>query len=134
MVRESRISYRRCLVKLRYFCAVYKYAGNADRGKGYWDIKRKFGVTTHFSEISKLQFGKKWYTSLCILAPFRIFVALLSIKKCIISPQISFWIPIVLAKMLFPHSYKLCKKTSVLVGNVLNEVINLKLCCLCCCL
>ena len=59
MIRESRISYRRCLVKQRYFSAVYKYAGKADLGKGYWDIKRKFGVTTHFSEISKLQFGDK---------------------------------------------------------------------------
>ena len=58
-----------------YFLSVYKYAATADRGKGYWDIKRKFGATTHFSEISKLQFRKKWYTSLCILAPFRIFVA-----------------------------------------------------------
>ena len=33
--------------------------GNADLGKDYWNPKRKLGVTMHFSEISKLQFGKK---------------------------------------------------------------------------
>ena len=33
--------------------------GKADLGKGYWIVKRKLGVTMHFSEIIKLQFGKK---------------------------------------------------------------------------
>ena len=35
------------------------YVGKTDLGKGYWDTKRKLGVTTHFSEMKKLQFGKK---------------------------------------------------------------------------
>ena len=47
------------MLKQRYFCAVFKYAGKADLDKGYWDTKRKLGVTMHFSEIIKLQFGKK---------------------------------------------------------------------------
>ena len=32
----------------KYFCAVYDYAGKADLSKGYWNPKRKLGVTTHF--------------------------------------------------------------------------------------
>ena len=46
-----------------------------DLSKGYWNPKRKLGVTIHFSEIIKLQFGKKCHTLLCILALFRIIVA-----------------------------------------------------------
>ena len=61
--------YRRCLLKERYFCAVYGYAGTADLCKGNWNPKRKLGVTTHFSEIIlKLQFGEKCHTLFCILA------------------------------------------------------------------
>ena len=36
----------------------YDYAGKADLSKGYWNTKRKLGVTTHFPEIIKLQSGK----------------------------------------------------------------------------
>ena len=57
----------------RYFCAVYNYAGKADLWKGYWNPKRKLGVTMYFS--IKLQFGKKLHTLFCILALFRIIVA-----------------------------------------------------------
>ena len=55
---ESRVSLRRCLRKQRYFYAVYNYAGKADLGKAYCNPNRKLGVTMHFSEIIKLQFGK----------------------------------------------------------------------------
>ena len=41
------------------FCAVYDYAGKANIRKGCWNPKRKLGVTTHFSEIINLKFGKK---------------------------------------------------------------------------
>ena len=59
-----------------HFWAVYNYAGKAEFCKGYWDLKRKLGVTTHFSEIIKLQFGKKkCHTLRCILGLFRINVA-----------------------------------------------------------
>ena len=37
---------------------AYDYAGKADLGKGNWNPKRKLGVTTHFSNIIKLRFGK----------------------------------------------------------------------------
>ena len=40
-----------------FFSAVYKYdyAGKADLSKGYWNPKRKLGVTVHFSKIIKQQ-------------------------------------------------------------------------------
>jgi len=41
------------------FCAVYVCVEKADLTKGYQNPKRKLGVTTHFSEIIKLKFGKK---------------------------------------------------------------------------
>ena len=43
----------------RHFYAVYDYAGKEDLRNGYWNPKRKLRVTTHFSEIIKLQSGKK---------------------------------------------------------------------------
>ena len=33
------------------FYAVYGCAGKVDLGKGYWNPKRKLGVTTQFSKI-----------------------------------------------------------------------------------
>ena len=35
-----------------------------------WNPKRNLGVTTHFSEIIKLQFGKESHTYLCNLKLF----------------------------------------------------------------
>ena len=32
---------------------VYDYAGKADGSKGYWNLKRKVGVTRYFSMIIK---------------------------------------------------------------------------------
>jgi len=49
---------------------VYDYGGKADLSKGYQNPKRKLGVTTHFSEIIKLKFGKKLPYILCILTLF----------------------------------------------------------------
>ena len=34
---------------------AYDYAGKADLSKGYWNPKRKLGVTTHFLKIIKQQ-------------------------------------------------------------------------------
>jgi len=42
----------------------------ADLSKDYWDPKSKLGVTTHFSEMIKLKFGKKLPYILCILMLF----------------------------------------------------------------
>ena len=39
------INYGRCLLIPKYFCAVCDYAGRADLSKGYWNPKRKLGVT-----------------------------------------------------------------------------------------
>jgi len=52
------------------FCAAYDYVGKADLSKGYQNPKRKLGVTTHFSGIIELKFGKKLPYILCILTLF----------------------------------------------------------------
>ena len=69
---DTRISYmyRRCLLIQGYFCAVQNYAEKAELSQCSWYPKRKLGVTTHFSEIIKLQFGKERHTLLCILKLF----------------------------------------------------------------
>ena len=69
--RDTRISYG-CLLTQRYFCAKLK---KAELSKCFWYPKRKLGVTMHFSEIIKLQFGKKTHTFVCILQLSRIIVA-----------------------------------------------------------
>ena len=49
--------------------------------------ERKLGVTMHFSEIIKLQFGKKKrHRLLCILLVFRIIVAYLSLNNAWLPP------------------------------------------------
>jgi len=55
---------------LQYFCAVYDYVKKEDLSKGYQNPKRKLGVTTHFSEVTELKFGKKLPYILCILTLF----------------------------------------------------------------
>jgi len=54
----------------QYFCAVYAYVQKADLSEGYQNPKRKLKVTTHFSEIIELKFGKKLPYILCILPLF----------------------------------------------------------------
>jgi len=46
------------------------FVENADLSKDYWNPKRKFGVTTHFSEIFELKIGKKIPYILRILKNF----------------------------------------------------------------
>ena len=66
-ISTTRISYRRCLLIQGYFCAVQNYAEKAELSKCSWYPKKKKGVTMHFSEKIKLQFGKEHHTLLCIL-------------------------------------------------------------------
>ena len=68
--RDTWISYRRCLLIQGYFCAVQNYAEKAEFSKCSWYPKRKLGVTTHFSEIIKLEVGKERHALLCILKLF----------------------------------------------------------------
>ena len=68
--RDTRISYRRCLLIQGYFCAVQNYAEKAELCKCSLYPNRKLGVTTHFSEKIKLQFGKERHKLLCILKLF----------------------------------------------------------------
>ena len=49
---------------------VQNYAKEAELSKCYQYPKRKLGVTMHFSEIIKLEFGKEHHTLLCILNLF----------------------------------------------------------------
>ena len=64
--RDIQVSYRICPLIQQYFCAVYDYVEKVDLSKGYQNPKRKLGVTTHFSEIIELKFGKKLPYILCI--------------------------------------------------------------------
>ena len=57
------------------FLCGFNCAEKAELSKWFWYSKRKLGVTMHFSEIIKLQFGGKRHTVLCILLFFRIIVA-----------------------------------------------------------
>jgi len=56
---DIRVSQGICPPIQQYFRAVYDYVEKADLSKGYQNPKRKLGVTTHFSEIIELKFGKK---------------------------------------------------------------------------
>ena len=49
---------------------VQDYAEKEELSKCSWYPKRKLGVTTHFSEIIKLEFGKERHTLLCIVELF----------------------------------------------------------------
>ena len=59
-----------CLLIQGYFCTVQNYVEKAELSKCSWYPKRKLGVTMHFSDIIKLQFGKERHTVLCILKLF----------------------------------------------------------------
>ena len=80
--RDTRISYGWCLLIQGYFFVFQNYAEKEELSKCSWYLKRKLGVTTHFSEIIKLQFiGKERHTLLCILKLFTNIVDLLSSKN-----------------------------------------------------
>ena len=49
-IRETVISLGRRQLIQRHFCVTYGYVGKEDLSKGYLNRRRKFGVTTHFSE------------------------------------------------------------------------------------
>ena len=61
-----------CIITLiqGYSCAVEDYGEKAEQSKCSWYPKRKLGVTMHFLEKSKLQFGNEHHTLLCILKVF----------------------------------------------------------------
>ena len=61
----------------------------AELSKSRWYPKRKFGVTLHFSEIIKLQFGENAIHCFVLYCSFRIIVASLSLKNAW-SPTIFF--------------------------------------------
>ena len=56
---------------MRDLCVIYDCVKKADLSKGYRNSKRKLGVSTHFSEIIELKFGKKLSNILCILTLFK---------------------------------------------------------------
>ena len=64
------ISQGLCPLIQKHCCMFYDYVEKADLSKGYQNPKRKSGVTTHFSEIIELRFGKKLPYILCILKLF----------------------------------------------------------------
>ena len=90
--RDTRVSYRWCLPILQwYFCAVYSYPEKVDLStcKYSWYPKRKLGVTMHFWEIIKLQFGKEHHTLLCILKHFTNIIIII-FEKCVVTPNFLF--------------------------------------------
>ena len=116
--RNSRISYGLCLLIQGYFCAAQNYAQKAELSKCSWYPKRKFGVTSHFSEIIKLQFGKERHTLLCILKLFTNIVHYLSSKNAWLPPV---FFSITLVEICFSRIFsKPRKNTFELVGTVLN--------------
>ena len=68
--RDTRMSYRRYLFIQGNFCTAQNYAEKAELSKCSWYPKRNLGITMHFSEIIKLQFGKLRHTLLYILKLF----------------------------------------------------------------
>ena len=92
------------LINTGLFCGVQNYAEKAELSKCSWYPKRKLGVTTHFSEIIKLQFGKDRHPMLCILKLFT-------------------KIAITLVKIGFSHIFSEPRKnTFEFVGTVLNNM------------
>jgi len=60
----------------------------ADLSKGYQNPKGKLGVTTHFSEIIELKFGKKLPYILCILSNHnskKNYGCLIISEKCVVT-------------------------------------------------
>ena len=57
--RDTRLSYRWCLLMQGYFCTVQNYTEKTEPSKCSLYPKGKLGVILHFSEIIKLQFGKE---------------------------------------------------------------------------
>ena len=72
----------------------------------------------HFSEIIKRQFRKNCHTFLYILPPFRNIVAQLSLKNAWLPPIFFLDSNSPCEGLLFLHSHKPHKNTSVLVGTV----------------
>jgi len=71
--------------KMFLICSVYDCAEKADLCKGYQNPKRKLGVTTHFSEIVELKFGKKLPYILGILNLFLELWLPNYSEKCVVS-------------------------------------------------
>ena len=119
--RDTRVSYGWCLLIREYFCAAENYTEKAELSKCFWYLIRKLGVTMHFSEIIKLQFRKKSQTLLYILAVFRDIIAYLSLKNAWLPPSFFLDFNSPCQDLLFLHSHKPDKNTSVLVGTVLKS-------------
>ena len=86
----------------KVFCAVYGYVKKVNLSKGYQNPKRKLGVTTYFSEIIELKFGRKLPYILCFLKLFQNYGCLIISEKCKVNQIFSCYIfPIRLAKICF---------------------------------
>ena len=56
---RKRMSLRTVPTNGKYFLSDNDYVRQVDHVRGYWNPKRKLGVTMHFSEITALQYGEK---------------------------------------------------------------------------
>ena len=79
----------------------------------------------HFSDILKLQFGKKRHTLLCIFLFFRIIFAQLSLKKkkekYVVNSIFFLHFNSPCQDLLSPHMQKPHRNTSLLVGTGVGE-------------
>ena len=73
--QDTQVSYGWYLLIQGYFCVVQNYAEKAELSKCFWNPKRKLGLNMHFSEIIKLEFGKKSQYYALYFNAFRIIVA-----------------------------------------------------------
>jgi len=64
---------------------AYDYVEKANPSNGHQSPNRKWGATTHFSEIIELKFGKKFPYILCILMPFLELWLLNYSEKCVVT-------------------------------------------------
>jgi len=73
----------------KVFCVVYDYAGKADLGKGCWNLKRKLGVTMHFSVIFQIWKENAAHCSL-LYGSFKNYACLLISEKCLVTNNFPF--------------------------------------------
>ena len=92
------------MVPTGIFFALFKTMQKKSRTEHYISAvatpPKKFGVTMHFSQITKLQLEKKTlHALLCILLLFIVFIS----EKSMVTPIFFFDFSIALAKICFPR-------------------------------
>ena len=72
----------------RYFCAVYGYGERADLSKGYWNPKRKLGVSKHFSKSNEATAILKTLNNNGIFSNSKLIIIIS--EKCVVTSNVLF--------------------------------------------